>query len=72
MKFYVRRAIAGLIATPIIAVIYCALFALALGVSHGTSANLADTFHAGLVIGLALATCFTFAPQFAKLIGTQD
>ena len=69
MKFYIRRAILGIIATPLVAVAWCALYALLILLGGEPSQTVGDTFANGLLLGSVLAVLFTFAPQVKRLLG---
>jgi hypothetical protein len=68
MKFYIRRAVAGVIAVPVVAVAWCAVYFMLLVIGGEPSQTIGETFQNGLLIGWVLAVAFTFAPQFSKLI----
>jgi hypothetical protein len=63
MKFYIRRAVLGVIATPVIAGIYFAGYALLVGAGADPTATPAEVWNNGLMIGAMLAVAFTFFPQ---------
>ena len=68
MKFYIRRAIAGIVAIPFVAGAWCFFYLLLLVAGGEPSQSLTETFNNGLFIGSTLAIIFTFAPQFNKLV----
>lgn len=67
MKFYIRRAIAGAIATPVIAGIYFAGYALLVGAGASPTNTAQGVWENGLWFGAFLAVAFIFAPQLLKL-----
>ncbi len=69
MKYYIRRAIVGAIATPLVAIAWCALYAMLILLGAEPSQSIADTFGNGLLIGSVLAVLLTFAPQVKRLLG---
>ena len=68
MKFYIRRAIAGVIAIPFVAGAWCFFYLLMLLAGGEPNQTLGDTFNNGLFIGSTLAVIFTFMPQFSKFL----
>ena len=69
MKYYIRRAILGAIAVPIVAGAWTLFYALLLGLGAEPGQSIADTFGNGLLIGSVLAILLTFAPQVKRLLG---
>ena len=69
MKYYIRRAIVGAIATPLVAIAWCAFYAMLILLGAEPSQSIADTFGNGLLIGSVLAILLTFAPQVKRLLG---
>ncbi|CAB4128707.1 hypothetical protein UFOVP225_62 [uncultured Caudovirales phage] len=69
MKFYIRRAILGIIATPLVAVAWCVFYALLIGLGGIPTQTIGETFANGLLIGSVLAILLTFAPQVKRLLG---
>lgn len=67
MKFYIRRAVLGIIATPLVAGIYFAGYAVLVGAGAGATSTPAEVWNNGLWLGGTLAVLFTFAPQVWKL-----
>lgn len=63
MKFYIRRAVAGTIATPIIAGAYFAFYALLVGAGADPTNTASGVWANGLMMGAVVAIAFTFAPQ---------
>ncbi len=68
MKFYIRRAVAGVIAVPVIACAWVAVYFMLLVIGGEPQQTIADTFQNGLLIGWVCAVAFTFAPQFNNLV----
>lgn len=75
MKFYIRRAVAGAVATPIIAGAYFVVYALLVGAGADPTNTPAGVWANGLMIGTIVAVAFTFAPQIlaleARLFGEE-
>ncbi len=67
MKFYIRRAVAGMIATPVIAGTYFLIYALLIGAGGTPTSTPQEVFSNGLWLGGLIAVGFTFAPQLLKL-----
>lgn len=63
MKFYIRRAIVGIIAIPFVAGAWCFFYLLLLLAGGESNQTLTETFQNGILIGVVLALVFTFAPQ---------
>lgn len=75
MKFYIRRAVLGAIATPVIAGAYFVVYALLVGAGADPTNTPAGVWGNGLMIGTIVAVMFTFAPQVLwlekKLMGEE-
>ena len=67
MKFYIRRAVAGALATPIIAGAYFAFYALLVGAGADPTNTPSGVWGNGLMFGTMIAVAFTFAPQILRL-----
>lgn len=67
MKFYVRRAVLGVVATPVVAGVYFVGYALLVGAGADPTNTPAGVFQNGLWLGGLLAVAFTFAPQLLAL-----
>lgn len=68
MKYYIRRAVAGLVSIPLVAGAWCFVY-LAFVIAGGEpTQSIRDTFANGLTIGIIVAVMLTFAPQVAKFI----
>lgn len=68
MKFYIRRAVAGVIAVPVVAVAWTAVYFMLLVIGGEPQQTIGETFQNGLFLGGVVAVALTFAPQFIKLI----
>jgi hypothetical protein len=68
MKFYVRRAIAGIVSIPFVAGAYTFFYFTLLVLGGEPNQTIGDTYENGLYIGGTLAIVFVFAPQFTKFI----
>ncbi len=68
MKFYIRRAVAGIVAIPFVAGAWVFFYLMLLVIGGEPNQTLEDTFNNGLMIGSILAVMFTFAPQFDKFV----
>jgi len=70
MKYYIRRAVAGLVSIPLVAGAWCFVY-LAFVIAGGEpTQGIAETFSNGLTIGIIVAVMLTFAPQLSKFITT--
>lgn len=67
MKFYVRRALVGLVAVPFIAGAYLVGYALLVAMGAGASSSASEVWDLGLMLGGVVAVAFTFAPQVKVL-----
>jgi ABC-type arginine transport system permease subunit len=67
MKFYIRRAVVGVIAVPVIAGAYWLFYALLVGAGADPTNTAQGVWENGLVLGWTVAVLFTFAPQVWKL-----
>ena len=68
MKFYIRRAIAGIIAIPFVAGAWCFFYLALIAIGGDPSQSLGETFNNGMFIGVTVAVMLTFAPQVSKLL----
>lgn len=68
MKFVVRRAVAGLIAMPVVAGAYVLAVAVLVGAGAGATATVSEAWSNGLVFGFAGAVVFAFYPQLMKAV----
>jgi len=68
MKYYIRRAVAGLVSIPFVAGAWCFVY-LAFVIAGGEpTQGIAETFSNGVAIGIIVAVMLTFAPQVSKFI----
>lgn len=76
MKFYIRRAVLGVIAVPVIAGAYFLFYALLVGAGADPTNTAQGVWENGLMMGWVLAVLFTFAPQVLwlekKLMGDEN
>lgn len=63
MKFYIRRAVAGAVATPIVAGIYFVGYAVLVGLGAEPTATPSEVWANGLFMGATLGVAFIWAPQ---------
>jgi hypothetical protein len=68
MKFYIRRAVFGLVSIPFVAGAWCFVYLAMIMLGGEPSQSLTETYNNGLLIASTLAVAFTFAPQFSKLL----
>ena len=68
MKFVIRRAVAGLIAVPVVAGLYVFGVAVLIGLGAGASFGIEQAWANGLVLGFASAVVFAFYPQLTKWV----
>lgn len=68
MKFYIRRAVFGLVSIPFVAGAWCFVYLAMIMLGGEPSQSLTETYNNGLLIGSVVAIAFTFAPQFAKFV----
>lgn len=67
-KFIIRRAVAGLIAMPVVAGLYVGVVAVLIGLGAGASFTVGQAWVNGFQIGLAVAIVFAFFPQISKVV----
>jgi hypothetical protein len=72
MKFYIRRAVAAIIITPLVAGLYTLGYATLLLAGARPSTNISDTITVGFEIGAVLALALIFAPQVSRLIDKME
>lgn len=75
MKFYIRRAIAGLLAIPFVAGAWVFLYLLLIVIGGEPQQSIDETFHNGILVAITLAVSFTFYPQiikFATILEKED
>lgn len=68
MKYYIRRAVAGIIAMPFVAGAWCFVYLAFIVIGGEPSQTLTETYNNGLLVASVVAIMFTFAPQVAKLL----
>lgn len=68
VKFIIRRAVAGLIAMPVVAGAYVAVVAGLIGLGAGVGFTVEQAWVNGFQIGLAVAIVFAFYPQISKVV----
>jgi ABC-type cobalamin transport system permease subunit len=68
MKFYIRRAVAGIVSIPFVAGAWVFLYLILLLIGGEPSQTISQTFTNGVSIGIIVAVMFTFAPQFNKFV----
>lgn len=67
MKFYIRRAVVGAVAVPVVAGIYFAGYAVLIGLGAEPTNTPQGVWENGIGLGWLLAIGFTFAPQLIAL-----
>jgi uncharacterized BrkB/YihY/UPF0761 family membrane protein len=68
MKFYIRRAVAGVLAIPFVAGAWVFLYLMLLLIGGEPNQTISETFFNGISIGIIVAVMFTFSPQFNKFV----
>lgn len=68
MKFYIRRAVAGIILMPVVAFAYVVVCAFLIGAGAGASFTVAEAWTNGLLLAGISAVSFTFYPQIDRLL----
>jgi Mn2+/Fe2+ NRAMP family transporter len=68
MKYYIRRAILGIISIPFVAGAWCFVYLAFLILGGESNQTITETFENGLLVGVVLAVALTFAPQLAKFV----
>lgn len=68
MKFYIRRAVAGIVSVPFVAGAWVFFYLMLIVLGGEPQQTISDTFNNGLMIGAIVAVMFTFAPQFNKFV----
>lgn len=68
MKFVIRRLIAGVIAIPVVAGTYTALYLFLILAGGEPGMNLEETFRTGVTIGMTTAVFFAFYPQIFRFL----
>jgi hypothetical protein len=68
MKFYIRRAIVGVISIPIVAGIYTLGYLALVIAGAEPTASSREVFANGFWLGGLVAIMFTFSPQVSKFL----
>lgn len=68
MKYFIRRAIVGIISIPFVAGAYLFLYFVLLLAGAEPNASIGESFNNGLLIGTVIALAITFQPQFSKFL----
>lgn len=68
MKFYIRRAVVGIISVPVVAGLYILGYVALMLMGADPSANTHEVFTTGIEIGVLVAVLLTFAPQLSKFL----
>ena len=68
MKFYIRRAVLGIVGIPFVAGAWVFVYLSFLLMGAEPSQTLTDTFANGITIGIIVAVMLTFSPQVSKVL----
>lgn len=68
MKFYIRRAVVGVLAVPVVAGSYIFGYLLLMLLGAEASISVEGAWNNGLLIGYTCAAMFTFSPQISKFL----
>jgi TM2 domain-containing membrane protein YozV len=68
MKFYIRRAVAGIVAIPFVAGAWCFIYLAFIAIGGEPTQSLGETYNNGILIASVVAVMFTFAPQVEKFL----
>lgn len=68
MKFYIRRAVVGVLAVPLVAGVYTLIYIALLVAGAEPSAGIVEVFQNGIGLGVIVAVMFTFSPQVSRLL----
>jgi hypothetical protein len=66
MKYVIRRAVLGVVATPIVAGAWVLFIAVLIGLGAEPTANVSQVWNDGLGLGVIVAVLFTFGPLIVK------
>ena len=66
MKYVFRRAVLGVVATPIVAGAWVLFIAGLIGLGAEPTANVSQVWNDGLGLGVIVAVLFTFLPLIVK------
>jgi hypothetical protein len=72
MKFYIRRAVAGIILTPVVAGLYTLGYALLVIAGGNPGMNLTSTLATGVQVGVVVSLMLILAPQVSRLIDKME
>lgn len=65
-KFVIRRAVAGIVLTPVFACVYVLFNIVLIGIGASPTGTMLDTFGLGLAGGLILTPVFAIAPHLVS------
>lgn len=68
MKFYIRRAVVGVLAVPVVAGIYTFGFIALIIAGAEPNVSSVEVFQNGIALGVIVAVMFTFSPQVSRLL----
>jgi hypothetical protein len=68
MKFYIRRAVVGLVALPLVAGAYVFVYLALTVLGAGNSLELSEIWNNGLLVGFVSALAFTLAKQLNTIV----
>lgn len=68
MKFYIRRAVVGVLAVPVVAGVYTFIWLALIIAGAEASLSAEQVFQSGLGLGAIVAVMFTFSPQVSRLL----
>ena len=68
MKFLIRRLIVGIVAIPVVAGTYTALYLFLILAGGEPNQSLEETFNFGIVIGVTSAIFLALYPQFSRFL----
>lgn len=66
MKYVIRRAVLGAVATPVIAFAWVLLIAVMIGLGAEPTASVNQVWNDGLALGVITAVLFTFGPLLTR------
>jgi hypothetical protein len=66
MKYVFRRAVLGVVATPIVAGVWVLFIATLIGLGAEPTASVNQVWNDGLGLGVVVAVLFTFLPLIVK------
>jgi hypothetical protein len=68
MKFYIRRALVGIVSIPIVAGLYTFGYLCLVIAGAEPNASIREVVENGLWLGGLVAVMFTFSPQISKFL----